>query len=220
VLVVIGGGEFGTYHARQLLRARAAGAVAGEVVVVDRDPSCRAAGQLAGVDGFALAIEDWSAFLARWLSEAGPDDHLVPAPLAPHLLWSWLRDAVAGVACDPPLGWGLPYEVRGEPGVTYLSAAGWACPAACIEPAHCPRLHAPRDWDLADIIESRARALGWQPAVLRCLHLAFGIGSVKVRDVLAARDRLVVAPSGARVLVATSSHCHAAVGGLRPGRSG
>jgi len=220
VLVVIGGGEFGTYHARQLLRARAAGAISDEVVVVDRDASCRAARELGGQDGFGFAEAEWSAFLARWLDEARPDDHVIPAPLAPHLLWSWLRDAVGGVACDPPLAWGLPYEVGGEPGVAYVSAAGWTCPATCVEPAHCPRLHAPRDWDLAEIIEERARELGWHPAVLRCLHLAFGIGSVPVRDIWAARDRLGTAPRGSLALVGTSSHCHAAIAGLRLDRSG
>jgi hypothetical protein len=86
-----------------------------------------------------------------------------------------------------------------------------------VEPAHCPVLHAPRDWDLAEIIEQQARALGYEPAVLRCLHLANGVGAIRVSDVLAARER---GRSACRVLVATSSRCHAAVGALRPIRTG
>ena len=220
MLVVIGGGDFGTYHARQLLRAASAGAVSGPVVVVDRDPSCRAATELGGSTRFSLVVSDWSAFMARWLPAASPGDHVIPAPFAPHLLWSWLRDAVGASVCEPPADWGLPYEVAGEPGVAFLSAAGWTCPATCVEPAHCPRLHGPRDWDLASLIETRARDLGWVPAVLRAYHLAFGIASVPVRDVLEARDGLLECPAGTRGLVATSSHCHAAIGGLRLGRSG
>ncbi len=108
----------------------------------------------------------------------------------------------------------VPYEHPGLSGELYLSAAAWRCPATCIEPAHCPVLHAPRDWDLADIIEERAASLGYLPAVFRCLHFAGGVGAVAVGDMLAARDRLASAPAGGVALVALSSRCHAAVGAL------
>lgn len=196
---VIGGSEAGEYHARQLRRALAAGAIAGEVVVVE--------------DG-------WADFLSGWLRTARPADHLVPAPLMPHLLWDWLRAECGLVVVQAPSGWGLPYEVEGREGVRYLSAAGWTCPATCVEPEHCPALHAPRDWDLSAVIEERAVELGWQPAVFRCLHLTHGVGTVPVASVLAARERVAGLGAGARVLVATSSRCHAAVGGLAVRASG
>ena len=40
-IVVVGGGCYGTYYVRQLLRAERAGAITwDELVVVDRDPAC------------------------------------------------------------------------------------------------------------------------------------------------------------------------------------
>ena len=210
MLAVIGGGEVGAYHARQLARAVAAGAVEGPVVVVDRDPRCPGF----AVSGVSPAVATWSSFLEGWLEEASPTDHVIPAPFAPHLLWEWLGAAAGAVACAAPGGWGLPFEVEGGGGVRFLSAAAWTCPATCVEPGHCPVLHAPRDWDLAEVIEDRARELGWEPAVFRCYHLAFGIASVPVGALLEARARLAGAAEGTRCLVATSSHCHAAVGGL------
>src|SRR5262245_33904403 len=92
MLAVIGGGWFGTYHARQLLKAVRSGRLAGHrVMVVDRDPGCRAASELAGAGTAALLVAaEWQDFLSEWLPGAGPEDHVVPAPLAPHLLWGWL----------------------------------------------------------------------------------------------------------------------------------
>jgi hypothetical protein len=78
-------------------------------------------------------------------------------------------------------------------------------------------LHAPKDWSLADLIEERAEALGYRPAVFRSLHYANGVAAVWARDVLqAAVPRL---SEGRRMLVATSSHCHAAVGAIQRSRN-
>jgi hypothetical protein len=47
--------------------------------------------------------------------------------------------------------------------------------------------------------------------VFRCVHLVYGVGTIPVADILAARDRLCTAASAMRrsYVVATSSHCHA-----------
>jgi hypothetical protein len=215
MLAVVGGGCFGSYHARQLLKAIRSERLPGErLLVVDRDPGCAAARELAGAREVTLVTAHWLPFLREWLAEAGPDDRVIPAPLAPHLLWEWLAAELAADRVTPPRGWRLPYEQPGPAGELYLSAAAWTCPATCVEPRHCPILHAPRDWDLADAIEERAAALGYRPAVFRCLHVANGVGGVRVGDLLAARAG---AAGGPPVLVATSSRCHAAVGALRPG---
>jgi hypothetical protein len=218
MLAVIGGGSSGTYHARQLLKAIRGGGLPGHrLLVVDRDRAGRAGRELAGAEEVSLVTADWLDFLRGWLPAARPDDQLVPAPLAPHLLWQWLAGELDAAPAEPPGGWALPYERRGAAGELYLSAAAWRCPATCVEPAHCPVLHAPRDWDLADAIEERSRALGLEPAVFRCVHLANGVGSIRVGEVLAARERLA---GTAGAVVATSSRCHAAVGALRPRRTG
>lgn len=214
MLAVIGGGHFGTYHARQLLKAVRAGELAGErLVVVDRDPACRAAQELADAPEVALVASDWLDFLRTWLPAAAATDQLVPAPFAPHLLWEWLTEQLNASRVEPPRGWGLPYEVPvGD--VLYLSAAAWTCPATCVEPAHCPVLHGPRDWDLGDLIEAEAVARGYEPAVFRCRQLAKGIATIRVGEVREALDRLGHLPQ-ARALVGTSSKCHAAVAAIQ-----
>jgi hypothetical protein len=186
-VLVLGGDEVGRYHAVQLTKALGPAAV--EVA-----PAAAAA-----------------EALARFLSSAARTDAVVPHPLMPHLLWEWLATELDASPAPAPRGWGLPFEAPGRSGEVYLSAAGWRCPAACVEPAHCPVLHAPRDWSLADIIEARALDLGYAAAVFRVLQLAGGIAAVPVAELIAAR-----ALRGRRVLVATSSHCHAAVGVLEP----
>lgn len=214
MLAVIGGGWSGSYHTRQLLKAVHADRLPGErLVVIDRDPDCAAAHEFSGIPEVRFVTSDWLDFLRGWLGWAAPSDFLVPAPLAPHLLWEWLAGELNADRLEPPRGWELPYEQPGTGQELFLSAAAWTCPATCVEPAHCPVLHAPRDWDLADLITERAMALGYEPVVFRCLHLAGGVGAIGVAEVLKARER---AAGAARVLVAASSRCHAAVGALRP----
>lgn len=212
MVVVVGGGQIGTYHARQLRRAVLAGEVGGPVVVVDRDPTCLAAQAFAGDPLVRLQVADWTDGLASWLARADAGDHLVPAPFQPHLLWSWLA-AEAGLSPAPaPAGWALPYEVADASGTRFLSAAAWRCPATCVEPSHCPALHAPRDWNLGDVLTAGARERGYEPAIFHCLHLAQGIASVRVAEIQEVAERARESPG--RLLVATTSRCHAAVGAL------
>jgi hypothetical protein len=214
MLAVIGGGHFGSYHARQLLKAVRSGELPGErLLLVDRDPGCPAFVELGSAPEVELVTAEWLEFLRGWLPAAAAADHLIPAPLAPHLLWEWLAGELGASPLPAPRGWGLPYEVPVD-GVVFLSAAAWICPATCVEPAHCPALHAPRDWDLAEMIEGEARRRGYEPAVFRCRHLAKGIASIGVGEVRGVRERLGRLPQ-ARLLVGTSSHCHAAVAAIQ-----
>ncbi|MGH7910307.1 MAG: hypothetical protein ACREQM_05955 [Candidatus Dormibacteraceae bacterium] len=212
MLVIVGGGEVGSYHARQLRRAVLAGQVVGPVVVVDRSPDAPACAEFRGDPLVSVEVGEWSAFLAGWLREADPTAHLVPAPFQPHLLWEWLGREIGAVGATAPSGWSLPYEVEDSSGARFLSAAAWRCPATCVEPAHCPVLHAPRDWDLGDLLEDGARARGYEPAIFRCLHLAQGVGGIRVGAIQEARGRC--ARSARPILVATTSRCHAAIGAL------
>lgn len=214
MVVIIGGGRAGSHHARQLLKAARSGRLPGErLLIVDRSPACPAATEFGDAPEVSFACSDWRDFLVSWLGAASPSDHLVPAPLAPHLLWEWLATELAADPAEPPRGWGLPYEQPGPGRELFLSAAAWICPETCVEPEHCPVLHAPRDWDLGDLIEQRAGRLGYQAAVFRCIHLAGGVASIRAGAVQAASARLA-GRAGDRVLVATSSRCHAALGAL------
>lgn len=214
--VVIGGAEIGTTYVRQLLRAVEAGRLETDrIVVVDRDPACLAS-RLRDPRR-CLEVEDWSSWLDTGLGRLGPRDHLVPYHWAPHLLVTWLeRQALrAGTAVTrggeiPPRG--VPLERGTAGGDRALSYATWVCPPTCIEPTLCPHTRGPKDWSLASDLES---GLPGDPfddrLVFRCLHLVFGVGTIQVGAIHAARDRLLEGRRGGprRYLVATSSHCHA-----------
>lgn len=215
--MVIGGGHFGSYHARRLLRAVRAGRLDAPVAIVDRDRGCAAFSEFASEPLARLVPGDWLEFLRGWLRRAAASDVLIPAPLAPHLLWQWLAGELGAEAVAAPADWGLPFEMAGAGLDRYLSAAGWMCPATCVEPAHCPALHAPRDWDLAGIIEAGARERGLEAAVFRVEQVAEGIAGVAAGDLLDARSRLAGGAPGKVAVVATASHCHAAIGALRLG---
>ncbi|MDQ6691217.1 MAG: hypothetical protein M3Z13_00470 [Candidatus Dormibacteraeota bacterium] len=183
-VLVLGGDSAGDFHARTLVRAL-------------------------GTKAVRVVTSHWLEAIREWIPRAEPGDQLVPAPMMPHLLWRWLGEEIGAVPASAPRGWGLPFEVPGPEGELYLSAAAWRCPATCIEPAHCPILHGPRDWDLAQIIDGRARELGFEPAVFAVRTYTAGIGSVPAASLQAAREI-----TACRILVATTSHCHAAVGAL------
>lgn len=214
--VVIGGGDVGAGHVRQLLRAAAAGRLqTDQIVVVDRDPACAASAY--ADPRVVLAVSDWSAWLDAHLEEAGPADHFVPYHWAPHLLLTWLERQVrraggrAARRSGPPAR-GLPYEGTTRSGDRALSYASWPCPPTCIEPALCPHTRGPKDWSLAANLEAPREDDGVDGRIVfRCLHLVYGVGTVPVADILAARDEMVAGlRNGPRAyLVATSSHCHA-----------
>ena len=231
-IVVIGGGDVGAVSLRQLLRASAAGRLdTDEIVVVDRDAGCaasREAGMRRGA-GPRVQVElaDWDGWLDEHLGASGADDHLVPYHWGPHLLVRWLTREVerAGghvspAASLPPGPW--PFQSTTAAGDRALSYATWLCPPLCIEPALCPHTRGPRDWSLAADLD-RPPA-GFDAAiVLRSLHLVWGIGTIRIGDVLAARDVLLEGlPQGPRrYVVSTSSHCHALAATLdvRPSRA-
>ena len=230
-IVVIGGGCYGSYYARQLGRASHAGKAAWDrLVVVDRDQDCAVARERpAGVD---IETADWAVFLARWLGEPrGPLDAIVPSPLMPHLLFDWLwsraraRWPHADIVSELPGEMAkIPWQKAGQDGTRYVSYATWMCPINCIEPATCPHTRGPRDWSLHDALHDAPhdarhdtdRAGRAPSAVLRVTHRVFGVGMVDVADVLAA-DRMIAAqlPRTGTVQLATASHCHGAVGMLR-----
>jgi len=134
-----------------------------------------------------------------------------------------LPDAVTSrQPCDLRLG--LPYEQTDAAGNRFLSEAGWRCPASCIEPAVCPAVKRPRDWDLAErIARTAVPSLGVDLAeVFLCRHYAYGVGAIPAAELLAARDRLLTAAranGSLRAAIATSSHCHGVVALLQVERA-
>jgi hypothetical protein len=185
-VVIIGGGCYGTFYARQLTAARERGkALFDRLLVVDRDPACRFTRELGRAADRELGLSDWDEFFDRYFAEKGarlptpdrpsacppdrpPDrpDVIVPSPLMPHLMYHWLlRRAHAlwpgrRVQTRPlPQGMGTPYDRAAPDGTRYVSFADWICPTHCIEPALCPVIRAPRTWEMAEALERLTRRL-------------------------------------------------------------
>lgn len=210
----------GAGYARQLLRARAAGKLQTDrIVVVDRDDRCVASALEAPV---RLDVSEWATWLDTHLDDLVTDDHLVPYHWAPHLLRDWLTAQLtrrrATVSAGPTLApRGLPFEGTTRDGDRALSYASWVCPPTCIEPSLCPHTRGPKDWSLAADLAGPSPADAHDARVVfRCLHLLYGVGTIPVRDIFAARDLMVAGlASGPRTyLIGTSSHCHALAGAI------
>ncbi len=70
-VIVIGGGCYGTFYARQLAKAKDKGRAAyRRVIVVDRDPRCRAKVELGEAVDRAFVTREWGAYLAEYLGDA------------------------------------------------------------------------------------------------------------------------------------------------------
>ncbi|MEK7873680.1 MAG: hypothetical protein AAB502_07490 [Chloroflexota bacterium] len=229
-LAVIGGGCYGCLHTRQLRKAHLYGKIrADRILVVDRHADCRASVEFADDPLVHIVQADWLTFLCDYLDHLPPDTdaQIVPACWAPHLFFDWLAASVRRALPDAvtsrqpcELRLGLPYEHTDQSGNRFLSEAGWRCPATCIEPAICPAIKKPRDWDMAERIRRAApTALGAHlTEVFLCRHFAYGVGAIPARDIVAARGRiLTAAQSGSplRAVIGTSSHCHGVVGLLQ-----
>ena len=238
-VVVVGGGCYGTFYAGQLAKAKQRGkAHFRRVVVVDRDPACRARGELGQAQDRTFVVREWSDYFGELLggaarAPAGSQDYVVPSPLMPHLMFQWLvahaRERWPGRAIDVapvPGEPGTPYDRTGPDRTRYVSFADWICPTHCIEPTVCPAIGSPRTWEMGDAVRGlaeRLRATGEPvhgPALFVCRHHVFGVGTFAV-DAVIEGDAMVRAAgesgSAAAVLVGTISSCHGAVNLLRIG---
>jgi hypothetical protein len=213
-VVIVGGGCYGTFYARQLTAARDKGkAEFDRLLLVDQNPACQFAREMGNSADRELVVEDWDAFFDRYFAEKAADslqaavrlsvrpsvsrDVIVPSPLMPHLMYQWLlREAQRRwpgreVQTIPlPRGPGTPYDRLHPDGTRYLSYADWLCPTHCVEPALCPVTRAPRTWEMSDAVIELTRWLGEErsvagPVLFRCEHMVFGVGTFAVTEVLA-----------------------------------
>jgi hypothetical protein len=235
-VVVVGGGCYGSFYAAQLAKAKERGRAGfRRVVVVDRDPACRARRELGDAADRAFVVRDWSAYFREFLGAAAPvrsgdpQDYIVPSPLMPHLMFEWVlaraRERWPGRTVDVgpvPDTMDTPYD-RAAPApdhTRYVSFADWICPTHCIEPTICPAIGDTRTWEMGDAVRAlagRLHAAGLPvqgPALFVCRHHVFGVGTFAVEAVLAG-DAIVRAAgepgTAAAVLVGTISACHGAV---------
>lgn len=239
-VVVIGGGCYGTFYATQLARAKAKGKASyRRVVLVDRDPVCRARAELPEAADWQLITSEWDAFFDRFLSMARPaatpdeQDYIVPSPHMPHLMFeSVLRRARARFVdrqfdvVQVPDSLDTPYDRTAADRTRFVSFADWVCPTHCIEPAICPAIGQPRTWEMPDAVRAlaeRLRADGepvFGPALFVCRHHVYGVGTFAVDAVLEG-ERIVAEaarhPEGASALIGTVSACHGALNLVRIG---
>lgn len=238
-VIIVGGGCYGSYYVRQLLRARAAERLSFDrLVVVDRNANSQVARSWPDEAAIVTVQSDWGAFFDQYLGAASADsrpnrDAIVPSPLMPHLMFDWLvrraRERWPERAVErrplrrPP---NVPWQRALPSGTHVVSFAEWVCPVNCIEPAKCPAIKAPRDWSMPVAVRDYVHAQERDPSplagpiIFHCEHRAFGVGMFDTQIVLDA-DALVAraaASEAADVLVGTVSHCHGALDVLHVGR--
>lgn len=70
-VVIVGGGCYGTFYARQLDRARAQGkAVYRRLRIIDRDPACQFVREIGVSDTAELVVREWGEFFDEYLGAA------------------------------------------------------------------------------------------------------------------------------------------------------
>jgi hypothetical protein len=237
-VVIIGGGCYGTFYARQLHQAREKQrADYRRILIVDRNSDCQAARELGDGESRTLVTADWGDFLDDYLGrgervQTGGEDAIVPSPFMPHLMFEWLlrraRWRWPGRQIESrslPEGPGTPYDRVAPDGTRYVSFADWLCPTHCIEPAVCPVIRGPRTWEMEEAFIRLTDRLGRVypirgPVLFQCRHQVFGVGTFGARSVLDGDAAVAAAGSGGGevdVVVATISSCHGAAGLLHLG---
>lgn len=237
-IVIVGGGCYGSYYVRQLLRAREAGAISfAQLLVVDRNERCQVAQMARTASDVTLVRCEWEPFFDQYLADAAGSasasaDAIVPSPLMPHLMFDWLMRRAATRWPDRlverhalPRAPNVPWQRAMPSGTHVVSFAEWTCPVNCVEPATCPVIKGPRTWSMPQAVRAYVRAAQRGdtplagPVIFHCEHRAYGVGMFDTRAVLEG-DALVASAgecSATDVLVGTVSHCHGALDVLHVG---
>ncbi|HUP88954.1 MAG TPA: hypothetical protein VM100_06380 [Longimicrobiales bacterium] len=218
--VVLGGGCYGTFYTRQLLRAADSGAIPQpEIVVVDHNAAPQVREHSSDVR-VRIVRSEWDDFFDEYMGsvDVACEDQIVPPPFTPHLALSWLLRSLGPAWKTEPFRElpVLPFVNHSHEGTLTTSHADWICPTHCVEPETCPHTKGPRFWDMADSARALAHRLssGGQPVdqihLFQCLHFTHGVGTYSAGSVRAAYEALAAQPE-ARALVGTVSRCHGAM---------
>lgn len=231
--IVLGGGCFGTFYVRQLLRGAGRLGV-GVVHVVDKDSECRVRRDFGPDPRLTYHVQDWKDFLFPYFDRAlarhergePVDDRYIPPTFAPHILMELFLDRasrdVASIRFEKkPFenSVGTPVDILLPAGTRALSFATWTCPASCIEPPTCPHTRGPKDWDMKEYLVGAVHEPPLQGIeslhVFQCRHYAMGVGTVAVREILEeyVRFRETIRKPGRHVAaMASVSSCHGLIG--------
>ena len=229
--IILGGGCFGTFYARQLLRAKNLSFE--KIIIVDIKDSqnpCQAFQELGDGGGRIQHVtSDWKDFFYPYLNQKineasqghAIDDHYIPPTFAPHVLMeaflSILQKRTPKVLIGPePMIAGkiqTPFEMALPQGNLALSFATWTCPATCIEPPTCPVTKGPKDWDMKKKIIETVHAD--HVSIFQCRHLAMGVGTIPVAEIVSDYinfEKKVSQPGEYHVAMGSVSSCHGLIG--------
>ncbi|MGH7471644.1 MAG: hypothetical protein ACRENP_27140 [Longimicrobiales bacterium] len=228
--IILGGGCYGSFYARQLLRAREAHAITFDrILIVDHNAEPAVRQQLNADPILHFERSEWDDFFDNFLEDAPENcaDVFVPSPFNPHLGLGWLMRSLA--RSQPHRHFtletftqlpGTPFQQQRDHGTLVASHADWICPVHCIEPEICPKTRDTRYWDMDRTGRAFARALSraGQPVdqvlLFHCHHVSYGVGGYPVAELVVARAQLGRALAASdlqlRALVGTVSRCHGA----------
>lgn len=235
--IILGGGCFGSFYTRQLLRAQK---TIENIHVIDLKQNCQVfLEQGDGGGKIVYHIQDWKEFFLPYLREKINDarlgksiaDHYVPPTFAPHVLMEVFLDIFqkdfpqVKIGPEPmlePLSeilseLKIPVDIALPNGTRALSFATWTCPASCIEPPTCPYTRGPKDWDMKSYLNNRVGEIHELPLqlIFQCRHLAMGVGTIPVQEIVNEylRFEKEVSLSGiTSVTMASISSCHGLIG--------
>lgn len=235
--LIVGGGCYGTFYTRQLLRGAERLGIY-EIHVVDHDPRCqtvREFGDHIKAKGGRLIFhfEDWKVFLEKYFADllrrhqSGEEitDQYAPPCLAPHILFELFLEKAKkdfpGLTFSPvPFlkNVGTPLDLPLPTGNRALSFATWTCPHSCIEPPTCPHTRGPKDWDMKTYLMDYFHQNSFKVDSLhffQCLHYAMGVGTIPMKSVVEEYikfQEFIRVPGTHLSAVATVSSCHGLVG--------
>lgn len=219
--IIFGGGCYGTFYTRQLLRAADKKEISTpEIIVVDHNQSPKAS-EHSHDSRVTITRLDWDDFMDEYMRgvDVACDDQFVPPPFTPHLALAWLlRSLGSDWSIKPfhelPV---LPFVNHSAEGTLTTSHADWMCPTHCIEPETCPHTKGRRSWDMAnDAMKLGVRLNVDQTHLFQCLHMTHGVGTFPVSKVKQAYEELAgpdlrTSRPPQSALVATLSRCHGAM---------
>jgi len=227
---VVGGGCFGTQYVRWLLRARSLGWLRFEkIIAIDKDPNCQLNREGLVGKGVTCIQKNWIGYFSTYLTEnylnkEARQDHWVPSPLSPHILFLGFLQAARDLQQRDPFELvdfrekvPTPFRMPLKVGTLAVSFAEWKCPVNCIEPPNCPAIHQERTWDMKVALEKYfiASQKTGSAHVLQCRHLIHGVGTIPLSVVFSEFQKLLEdlkKPETKKVQVATVSGCHGLIG--------